>query len=233
MKNNIYNIYCDESRVENPESRKMIIGALILLRQKKKELAKQIKAIYQKHDFNYELKWTKVHKKYIDFYKDIIDFFVNEDNLSFRCIIVDKDKINLNEYHGNDPELAFFKFYYLMLRAKLLSQNKYYIFLDKKPTRDKNRVRALHAFLDMYILRSRTKYNIKHFQAYNSKENVLLQLADFLTGIMGFACNENKKRSSKNVLIEYLKKKIGKSNLCSTSFLKEEKFNVFVWRPKL
>jgi len=233
MKDNVYNIYCDESRVENPESKKMIIGALILLRQKKKESTKQIKAIYQKHNFNYELKWTKSHKKYIDFYKDIIDFFVNENNLSFRCIVIDKDKVKLNEYHKDDPELAFFKFYYLMLRTKLLSQNKYYIFLDKKPTRDRNRVRALRAFLDMYILRHRTKCSIKHLQAYDSKENVLLQVTDFLTGLMGFACNEEKKESPKNILVIHLKKKLKRSNLCATSFLKEEKFNIFIWHPKL
>lgn len=232
MSQNIYNIYCDESRIENPRSENMIIGALLVPRKKKKNVAKKLKRIFQKHNFNYELKWTKVHKKYLGFYKEIIDFFCDEINLNFRCIVVNKNEVKLEKYHNNDPELAFFKFYYLMLRVKLLNQNKYYVFLDKKPTRDKNRARALHAYLDSYILWNKTECGIKHFQAYNSKDNVLIQLADFFTGIMGFACNEDVQDSPKSKLVKYLKQKLKIDNLCVTSPLSEEKFNCFIWNKK-
>jgi len=232
MNQNTYNIYCDESRVENPRSKNMVIGALFVSRKKKKSVVKKLKSICHKYDFSYELKWAKVHKKYFNFYKDIIDFFCDENNLNFRCIVVDKSEVELDKYHNNDPELAFFKFYYLMLRAKLLNQNKYYIFLDKKPTRDKNRARALHAYLDSYILWNKTECNIKHFQAYNSKDNILIQLTDFFTGLMGFACNENIQDSSKSKLVEYLRQKIKIDNLHTTSSLNEEKFNRFIWNKK-
>lgn len=36
-----FNIYCDESRVENLNSRKMVIGALLLPRQKNQLLLKK------------------------------------------------------------------------------------------------------------------------------------------------------------------------------------------------
>ncbi len=36
MDQNTYNIYCDESRVENPKSKNMVIGALFVPRKKKK-----------------------------------------------------------------------------------------------------------------------------------------------------------------------------------------------------
>ena len=233
MTQNIYNVYCDESRVENLKSKNMIIGALFVPRSKKRNVVKKLKHIYKEYGFSYELKWTKSHKKYLDFYKKIIDFFYDEANLSFRCIVVDKNEIELVEYHNNDSELAFFKFYYLMLKAKLLSQSKYYILLDKKPTRDKNCARALRAYLDLYIFRNKTKCSIKHFQAYNSKDNVLIQLSDFFTGLMGFACNEKMQDSPKRELVEYLKQKMKINNLCGTSsLLSEEKFNRFIWNKK-
>lgn len=228
----IYNIYCDESRVENPESINMVIGALFVPRKDKRKISNKIKKICRKYNFLYELKWTKVNKRYLDFYKEIIDLFYEEKNLNFRCIVVAKNKIKLDEYHNNDPELAFFKFYYLMLRAKLMDQNKYYILLDKKPTRDKNRARALHAFLDAYVLSKKTECGIKHFQAYDSKNNILIQLADFFTGLMGFACNESVQDNLKSLLADYLKQKIEVENLCKTSFLSEEKFNRFIWNGK-
>ncbi len=231
---NIYNIYCDESRVENPDSIKMVIGALEVLRKEVPTIKKHLKEIYKKYDFKYELKWTKVHKGFEPFYKELIDYFFSTDAISFRCIIVDKDKIDLKKYHNDDAELAFFKFYYLLLKEKLLSNNEYYIFLDKKPTRDKNRIRALHAYLDSYILLNRQSCNIKHIQAVSSKENIFIQFTDFFTGLVGFACNEssNVSNTPKARLVEYLKEHIGRKTLCETTYLSERKFNVFVWENK-
>jgi len=230
---NRYNIYCDESRMENPESRKMVIGALEVLRKDVPGIRKQLKEIFRKHDFKYELKWTKVHKGFLIFYKTLIDFFISNSAMSFRCIVVDKDKVNLKRYHDSDEELAFFKFYYLLLKEKLLSNNEYYIFLDKKPTRDKNRIRALHAFLDSYILLNRHSCNIKHIQALSSKENIFIQFADFFTGLVGFACNENDNTITPKIsLIEYLKEQLGRQTLCETTYLSKRKFNVFVWEER-
>ncbi|MEK9165503.1 MAG: DUF3800 domain-containing protein [Patescibacteria group bacterium] len=234
MLKNTYNIYCDESRIDNTDSQKMAIGALIIPRNSKKAIVQNIKSIYQKYNFGYELKWTKVHKKFFDFYKKIIDYFVFANDLKFRCIIVDKTQVKLKEYHNEDFELAFFKFYYLMLKAKLLDNNTYYIFLDKKPTRDKNRARALHAFLDSYVLWNKKNCSISHFQAYDSKNNVMIQLADFLVGLVSFACN-NKDTivSPKRKVAEYLKDKLQIKNFDSSSFLNEKKFNIFVWDSNL
>jgi hypothetical protein len=64
MNREAYNIYCDESRVENTNSNKMVIGALFLLRPKKDRVVSEIKEIFAKHNFEYELKWSKVGKKY-------------------------------------------------------------------------------------------------------------------------------------------------------------------------
>lgn len=226
---NQYNIYCDESRVENKDSKKMVIGALFIPRKEKDRITNSLKNIFKKHQFSQELKWSKINKEQKTFYKSIIDFFAAEKDLSFRCIIVNKSKVKYDQYHNNDEELAFFKFYYLMLRSRLSDNNQYFIFLDKKPTRDKNRARALHSFLESYILINRANCNIKHLQAYSSEENILIQLSDFFTGLMGFACNYKNKESVKLSLTLYLRKKLNRNMLCRTTTLSEEKFNILVW----
>jgi len=48
MDQNTYNIYCDESRVENPKSKNMVIGALFVPRKKKKNSRKKIKDYFSK-----------------------------------------------------------------------------------------------------------------------------------------------------------------------------------------
>lgn len=231
--NNIYNLYCDESRVENRDSRIMVIGTIEIPRKEKIAIVNDLKSIYKEHQFAHELKWTKVHDKFVPFYKKLIDYFLSNSSIQFRCIVVDKTKINLEQFHDNDEELAFFKFYYLLLKEKLLSDNEYYIFLDKKPTRDRNRARALHAYLDSFILWNRKKCNIRDFHAIESKDNLLIQATDFLVGLMGFACNEKiADDNAKGQLVRYLKERLKREHLCITTSLYEKKFNVFVWEGK-
>lgn len=233
MNRKVYNIYCDESRVENTDSHKMVIGALFLSRPKKDRVVTEIKEIFAKHGFIYELKWSKVGKKYADFYKELIDYFLSNEYLSFRGIIVDKRKVQFKKYHNGSLETAFYKFYYMMLKAKLISQNEYYIFLDKKPSRDRNILNALNHFLEFHIFKNKKDCKIKHLQAYDSDSNLLIQLSDFFTGMLGFTCNDCElKNSFKSEVVKYFEGKSGRKNLCRTSFLSEDKFNIFVWIPK-
>jgi hypothetical protein len=226
-----YNIYCDESRVENKDSKKMTIGALFLLRSQKNKINNEVDKIFEKYNFDHELKWAKVGKKYYELYKELIDYFIDNKNLSFRVIIVDKSRVDFKKYHDGSLETAFYKFYYIMLKAKLNSLNNYYIFLDEKPTRDPKIVRALHKFLEYNILKNKKDCKIKHFQSYDSEDLISMQLSDFFTGLIGFACNDyNKRNSIKYQVAKYLKNKLKRQSLCKTSSLEEGKFNVFVWK---
>lgn len=227
-----FNIYCDESRVENKDSSKMVIGALIIPRSKKPKILRDLKYIYKKHTFAHELKWVKTTENYKDFYKSLIDYFIENNDIKFRCIIVNKSKVDFKKYHNSDPELAFFKFYYLMLKSRLLNNNHYYIFLDKKPTRDKNRARALCLVLRSYVLMYKNKCRVEHLQAYDSEENILIQLSDYFTGLMGHACNRKSDKKTKWEIINYLGDKLNRKNVCNSSSLAEEKFNVFCWKGK-
>lgn len=224
------NIYCDESSVENNDAKFMIIGALFAPRKDKKKLYKELSLIYSNSQHSTELKWNKVGEKYIDFYKAIIDFFISKESLNFRTVIVEKSKVNYDTYHNNDKELAFFKFYYLLLKAKLDNQNDYYIFLDRKPTRDKNRARALQSFLESHILFNRVDTHIRHFQAYDSAENKFIQLSDFLTGLVSYSNNFKDLSSTKKKLVDYFESKLSLDTKKST-LLSSTKVNIFKWVP--
>lgn len=226
----IFNIYCDETRVENSESRYMVIGALVVPRQEKDRIAEKIKKLKVKHKFHQEIKWNKVGDKFDEFYKQLIASFIKEKSLIFRAIIIDKSKIKLDIYHNNDEELAFFKFYYLLLRELLDDNSLYYIFLDKKPTRDKNRARALKAFLDSHVLYKRDQSQIQHFQAYDSSENVLMQLCDVLTGIIGYTNNETNPDGFKFTLSQFARENLG-VDLTKTTGRQFQKVNLLKWKP--
>lgn len=227
-----YNIYCDESRVENRDSDRMAIGALIIPREKKKELARRVRQIFEKHAFRGELKWAKTSDRFTGFYRDILDYFLSCVDMQYRCIVVDKSKLDYSAYHNDDAELAFFKFYYLMLRQRLSNFKRYYVILDKKPTRDKNRARALHSYLKSYTLLYRKSSTIVHLQAYPSHENILLQIVDYITGLVAHAVNTSERDSVKLEIVQYLKGKLGRRSFLYSTPLLEEKFNIFVWKEK-
>ena len=54
-----YNIYCDESRIENRDAARMVIGALIIPRQKKNELASHQDVTTSKVKDIEKLQWNK------------------------------------------------------------------------------------------------------------------------------------------------------------------------------
>lgn len=95
---NEYNIYCDEScHLENDHQKVMVLGASWCPANRVREISSRIREIKQKHGFNpnFEIKWTKVSPSKEDFYKDIIDYFFDDDNLHFRALIVpDKSVLN-------------------------------------------------------------------------------------------------------------------------------------------
>ena len=139
---NIYNIYLDESRIDNPEDNYMVVGGVFVDREKVREIAEKIKGIKIKHQFRSEIKWVKVDEKKKLFIRDLIDYIIGLDPsvLSFHCIVVDKSKVKYDAYHQGDKELAFFKFIYELLEKRLKDGHVYYVFLDYKPTRIKERM---------------------------------------------------------------------------------------------
>jgi hypothetical protein len=67
-------------------------------------------------------------------------------------------------------------------------------------------------------------------QAYESKENLLIQLSDFITGLVAYGNNQNKTKSNKTNLVNFFQEKIG-STVSSGTGLSVEKVNIFKWIP--
>ena len=229
---NIYNIYCDESSVDNDDKHRfMVIGAFIIPRNKKKAFTSLFKSLHTQYTFK-EIKWTSMSNASLKISKQIIDLFFQTDYVSFTAIIIDKKKMNLDKYHDGNKELAFYKFYYLLLKHKLHSGNKYYISLDKKPVSVQSRVGVLKSFLTGFIKSSREDCVIKHLQEYSSQENILIQIADLFTGAIAakFNFGDQIQSSSKKLFIHYLEEKLEQKLNKGTSYF-ESKFNIFIWKP--
>lgn len=238
------NIYCDEScHLQNDGEPIMVIGSVYCPIEKKEEIFERLFSFKEKHNLiprnkknkndnrtYYELKWNKVSKSKIEYYKDVINYFFDDDDLQFRVLIVsDKGNIDYEKYkHTHDT--FYYKMYFGMLKAILNPDFSHHIYIDIKDTRSKEKVHKLEQVLrnDKYDY---SKEIIKKVQQVRSHEVEILQLADLLVGAMGYVNRGLSNSKPKNELIELIKKR-SKYSLNKSTLLKERKFNIFIWEPQ-
>jgi hypothetical protein len=224
-----FDVYCDESRPDllssqRPQARYMVIGSLWLQADDRQEFKEAIHELRNRHKIGREFKWRKISPSRIDFYLELVDWFLRMDQrLRFRCIAVEHEKVNLLKFHESDQELGFYKFYYQMLHHWIQDFNEYTIFCDFKQNRLRNRLHVLRRCLDSANLSSK----IHDVQSVRSEESVLIQLADVLTGAAAACLNDQfKPGSAKEKMLKLLEEGLGRE-VCPTR-RDEPKFNVFM-----
>jgi len=200
----------------------MLIGGVWLLAAKREIFKPELHSIREKHKMFSEIKWNKISVSKIDFYTDLINYFFNKnDDLRFRCVVVEKSKVNLMKYHDSDAELGFYKFYYQLLHHWILDFNAYAIYLDIKTSKVKNRLKILHQCLRNANLSS----EIKILQALPSHENIFIQMTDLLLGAVNAKFNEQVSGSSKKKILECIENRL--EHKITTTSKEYPKFNIF------
>ena len=219
------------------ENRKIIKEELIFRinsnQEKLKEINHRIREIKRRNGVSerMELKWTKISPAKVDMYKDIINYFFDDDDLHLRAIIVpDKGKLDHQKYHQTHDDW-YYKMYFTMLKVIFAPQDCYEIYIDIKDT---NSYRKSQKLLDvccnsMYDFSHRI---IKRVQPIRSDEVEIMQIVDLLIGALGYI-NRNfpdgfQKSAAKQEIIDLIKEHSGYS-LKRTTLLREEKCNLFVW----
>lgn len=193
---------------------------------------KRLREIRQEHNLNtrLELKWSKVSPAKLPFYLDVLDYFLDNDNLHFRCVVA-KGKDTLDHaLFGQDHDTWYFKMYYGLLNVILSPSDRYNIYLDIKDTRSAEKMRMLHEVI-CSAKHDFSKRIVQRIQAVRSHEVQLIQLADFLTGIITYVNRGLESSQAKMALVERLRSRT-RYDLRRTTLLKEEKVNIFVWTPQ-
>lgn len=221
----------------------MIIGSIYCPAAKKVEIFQRLSELKQQHKLipkfrrnnkenraYYELKWNKVSKAKIEYFKDVINYFFDDDDLHFRVLVIpDKTKIDYERFnHTHDT--FYYKMYFGMLKAILNPEYAHNIYIDIKDTRSKEKVHKLEKILrnDKYDY---SKEIIKKVQQVRSHEVELIQLADLLIGAIAYINRGKSESKIKNELIQLIKHR-SKYSLTKSTLLRESKFNIFIWEPQ-
>ncbi|MDL2255658.1 DUF3800 domain-containing protein [Parabacteroides sp. OttesenSCG-928-K15] len=228
----IYNIYCDEScHLENDNQKAMVLGAIWVPIQKKDEIFKRLREIKEEHGLSpsFELKWNKVSDGKYAYYKDVANYFFDNGDLHYRALVVpDKSVLNHQEF-GQTHDQFYYKMYFDLLKTIFTPNCSYNIYIDIKDTQGEQKVKKLHEVLcnNHYDFSQKV---IQRVQQVRSHEVELIALADFFTGALSYFHRELTTSQAKLKLIEKIKERSGYS-LDRSTLYKEDKFNLFIWKP--
>ncbi len=228
-----FNIYCDEScHLENDRQKAMVLGAVWAPQSQVAELARVARKL--KTDFglpsSWELKWGKVSKGRLDYYTAVLDWFWRTSDLHFRALIVpDKSKLD-HATHNQTHDDWYYKMYFDLLKVVIDPQQQYNIYVDIKDTRGGRKVDKLHEVL------SNAQYDfrrsiIQRIQLVRSHEVELLQVADFLIGLVAYVNRSLSDSAAKTSLVQRLRSYSGYS-LTHSTLLRENKINLFRWHAR-
>jgi hypothetical protein len=228
-----FNVYCDEScHLLNDHQRVMVLGAVWCAAAKSREIAVRIREIKTRHGLRptVEVKWTKVSPSKRQLYVELVDYFLDDDDLHFRALVVpDKGALDHAAFKQTHDDW-YFKMYFQLLKGVIDPAARYRIYLDIKDTRSAAKVEKLHEVL------SNTHYDfareiVERIQTVRSHEVELLQLADLLIGAVSYVNRGLSGNAGKEAVIARLRKRSGKTLTVST-FPRESKVNIFRWTAR-
>jgi len=225
------NVYCDEScHLEHDHQTVMVLGAVWCLEEKARSITERLREIKVHHGLNrwLEIKWTSVSMSKVNFFRDILDYFFDDDDLHFRALIAPKGTLR-HQQHGQTHDDWYYKMYFNMLKIIIDPRFRYRIYLDYKDTWGRVKVAKLKE-----VLRKAhydfSRQIIERIQTVRSHEVELIQLADLLTGIISYKNRGLSGNAGKVQLVGRMQQRSAKL-LTQTTLVREDKVNLFKWRP--
>ena len=222
-----FEVYCDESRPDlltsqRPTDSYLVIGSLWLPVGARGRFKQQIRELMDRYRVGGEVKWQKVSPSRVAFYQALVRWFADAGaSLRFRGIAVNRHRINFR-LHGGDRELAFYRFYYQLLKHWLRDFNQYSVFCDFKSNRVPTQLHTLHRCLSAANLSAQ----VCRVQAIRSAESPLLQATDVLTGALSSRINSAlRPNSAKQEVVQTLEDALG--HRIRPTARDQPKFNVF------
>jgi hypothetical protein len=226
-------IYCDESgHLERDRQAVMVLGAVWCSLEKIREVSARIREIKRAHGLAsvFEIKWTKVSPSKLIFYRDLLDYFFDDDDLHFRALVIPNKAILRHSEFDQSHDDWYYKMYFDMLKVIPSPHSRYNIYLDVKDTRSGAKIAKLWEVLcnNMYDFERKI---IEKVQTVRSDEVGPLQLADLLIGAVAYANRDLKTSGAKLALVQRMRQRSG-YRLTLTTLLREQKVNIFRWEPK-
>jgi len=227
----VYKIFCDEScHLEHDGADVMVLGALFCSAEKATALNKHIKWLRYQHNYQTEIKWTKLIAKQWPFYKALLDLLMDDKEMFFKATVVQqKSMLKHEQYNAGSHNTFYYKMFFYTLRNFLESGNTYRIYMDYMDTLGAEKTKKL-----CEVLQHETDWQLDvGIYIVHSHEAQLIQLCDLLIGAISYKNRKDIQHEStiKNRIVQYLEERLG-HELNDGTPPWEQKFNIFPFAPR-
>lgn len=174
----------------------------------------------------FEVKWTSVSPAKLGYYRDLVDYFFDDDDLSFRAVVASKAGLEHDKFNQSHDDW-YYKMMYQLHTRLLVPGNVYRIYLDKKDTRSSDKTAKLQEVLANSMFDFDRKI-VSRVQVVQSHELAILQLADLMMGAVGYVARGLDTSQAKLALVDRIRERSGTS-LNRSTLPNAPKFNLFYW----
>jgi hypothetical protein len=188
-----------------------------------------------------EMKWTKcsgaTENPLFAGAIDLVMGRIRRGKARFKCIVIDRALVDNDAWNGGDQELGFYKAWQTLLFSMVDPGLTYHVRLDARQLQKASRLDDLKNVLNARGLRDRKlDYRCCHqVEGADSKKDDLIQVADLLTGAIGFhyagGDGDPKASPGKVAIADRIARHLRKRDLRISSPASELRFNVWRWRP--
>jgi len=226
----LFNVYLDEScHLENDAIHVMTLGAVWCPQEKVREISVRVRDIKSQYQFSphLEIKWTNVSRSAESFFRSVLDYFLDDDDLHFRGVVIpDKSKLDHSRFSQTHDDW-YYKMCFTLLKSVIDPVKNYSIYMDIKDTRSEVKRRKLEEVLRSANYDSSGQI-IRRVQQIRSHESELMQLTDLVLGAVTYANRNLHSSPAKLALVKRLKQRTGFS-LTRSTWPREQKLNLLVW----
>lgn len=228
-----YYLYCDEScHLLRDKIKCMVLGCCWAPKDMIPVINSNIKDIKVRNGIsaNGELKWTKISPNNSKVYRELINYFFENDVIKFRGILIPDKSVLHHADFGQSHDEWYYKMMYQLVMPIMTEDNEYCVFLDYKDIYGGERSHELKKVLEHKHLPWGSP-KVDYIQCLPSNENPMIQLADILAGAISYNKRGLQTNRGKQEIINIIKRK-SYCRLDISTPLSAEKFNLFIWRGR-
>lgn len=230
-----YLVYCDESGIDGQVY--YGFGSLWLPWERRGDLTGLLQRLRGAHRYQDEIKWSKVNRRSVAFYRELVGEFFARNWLMFHCIVVRKGYVDRT--HHKDYDEARRKHFAMLIKAKVkfftagAKDKAYHVRVDPLPSRYDKADEAAFKIVGATLKKELGLAPLKTLRTVDSKTAPGVQVADLLLGAALAAWQEKGAGDYKRDVRGHIADHLGWKDLRGDTQPAEWKFNIWYFHdPK-
>jgi hypothetical protein len=224
-----YLIYCDESGIDGQVF--YGFGSLWLPWERRGDLTGLVQRVRDAHRYYDEIKWSKINRRSVAFYKDMVGEFFARNWLMFHCVVVRKGYVDRSRHKDFDE--ARRKHFAMLIKAKVkffssgAANKAYHARVDPLPSRYDKADEAALKIVAATLKKELGLAPLRTLRTVDSKTSPGVQVADLLLGAAMADWQEKDSSEFKRAVRVHVAEHLGWKDLRADTKLTEWKFNIW------